>query len=62
MADENNVCTQNLYFDTMLNHYLSQKLKLIRNDKFNHLVNILTVNEIKGDQVSYSLPSLSFRM
>ena len=33
---------QNLNFDTMLNNYLFQKLKFIRNDKFNHLINILT--------------------
>jgi hypothetical protein len=28
--------------DTMLNHYLSQKLNLIENGKFNHLINILS--------------------
>jgi hypothetical protein len=29
--------------DTMLNHHLSQKLKLIGRDKFNHLINTLTL-------------------
>jgi hypothetical protein len=29
-------------FDTMLNHHLSQKLKLIGRCKFNHLINTLT--------------------
>jgi hypothetical protein len=28
--------------DTMLNHHLSQKLKLIGRGKFNHLINTLT--------------------
>ena len=28
-------------FDTMLNHHLSKKLKLIERDKFNHLINTL---------------------
>jgi hypothetical protein len=28
----------------MLNHYLSQKFKLIGNDEFNYLIYILTVN------------------
>jgi hypothetical protein len=28
--------------DTMLNHYLSQKLKLTGRGKFNHLINTLT--------------------
>jgi hypothetical protein len=30
-------------FDTTLNHYLSQKLKLIGRSKFNHLINTLKV-------------------
>jgi len=30
-------------FDTMLNHHLFQKLKLIRIGKFTHLINTLTV-------------------
>jgi len=30
-------------FDTMLNYRLSQKLKLIGRDKFNHLINTLTL-------------------
>jgi hypothetical protein len=29
-------------FDTMLNHHLSQKLKLIGKSKFNHFINNLT--------------------
>jgi hypothetical protein len=29
--------------DTMFYHHLSQELKLIENDKFNHLINILTI-------------------
>jgi hypothetical protein len=28
--------TQDFYSNTILNHQLSQKLKLIRNDEFNH--------------------------
>lgn len=30
-------------FDTMLNHHLSQKLKLIGIGKFNNLINTLTI-------------------
>jgi hypothetical protein len=30
-------------FDTMLNHHLPQRFKLIRRDEFNHLINILTL-------------------
>jgi len=30
-------------FDTMLNHYLFQKLKLIEKCKFNYLINTLTL-------------------
>jgi hypothetical protein len=29
--------------DTILNHYLSQKLKMIGMGKFNNLINILTI-------------------
>jgi len=29
-------------FDTILIYHLSQKLKLIRRDKFNHLINIVS--------------------
>jgi hypothetical protein len=32
------VRTQDLCSDIMLNHQLSQKLKLIGNEKFNHLI------------------------
>jgi hypothetical protein len=32
------VQTQNLLFDIMLNHHLSQKLKLIGRGKFNYLI------------------------
>jgi hypothetical protein len=32
--------THDLFFDTMLNYQLSQKLKLIGIDKFNYLINI----------------------
>jgi hypothetical protein len=35
---------QDSCFDNMLNHYLSPKLKLIGNDEFSHLTNILTNN------------------
>jgi len=31
------------YFDTMLNYRLAQKFKLIERDKFNHLINTLTL-------------------
>jgi hypothetical protein len=34
--------------DIMLNHHLSQKLKLIERDKFNHLINTLTVCAFNG--------------
>jgi hypothetical protein len=30
-------------FDTMLNHHLSQKFKQIGKNKFNHLINTLTI-------------------
>jgi hypothetical protein len=30
-------------FDIMLDHRLSRKLKLIRKDKFNYLINTLTI-------------------
>jgi hypothetical protein len=32
--------------NTMLNYHLSQKLKLIGRDKFNHLINTLTIGNI----------------
>jgi hypothetical protein len=32
----------------MLNHHLSQKLKLIGNDEFNHSINILTLSSRMG--------------
>jgi hypothetical protein len=35
---------QDLCSNTMLNHYLSQNLKLIEKIKFNHLINTLTAN------------------
>ena len=34
------------YSDTMLNHRLSQKLKLPRNGEFNHLTIVLTLLEL----------------
>jgi hypothetical protein len=43
------------WFDTMLNHHLSQKLKLIGNGKFNHLIHALTI-------VEYSHPVLCILM
>jgi hypothetical protein len=43
MNDRDKVRTQDLCFDTMLNRHLSRKLKLIMNDKFNHLINIITL-------------------
>jgi hypothetical protein len=33
--------TQNLCFNTMLNNYLFKKFKVIKNNKFNFLINIL---------------------
>ena len=36
------------YSDTILNYQLSQKLKLLGNDEFNHLIIILTI--LKGVQ------------
>ena len=33
-------------FDNMLNHQLSQKLKLIGRGKFNHLTNTLTISDV----------------
>jgi hypothetical protein len=45
------VQTQDFYSDTMLNHQLSKKQKLIKNSKFNHLINILTIyNEKHNDE------------
>jgi hypothetical protein len=34
---------KDLYSDTMLNNHLSQNLKLIRMNKFDHLIYILTL-------------------
>lgn len=42
--DGDKVQTQEFCFDTMLNHYLSQNVKLIRNNEFNYLVNTLTLS------------------
>jgi hypothetical protein len=42
MNDEDKIRILDLYSDTILNHHLSQKLKLIGEDKFNHLIYILT--------------------
>jgi hypothetical protein len=36
--DRDKAQTQDLYSDIMLNHHLSQKLKLIGKIKFNHLI------------------------
>jgi hypothetical protein len=36
------VRTHDLYSNIMLNHHLSQKLKLIGRGEFNHLIYILT--------------------
>jgi hypothetical protein len=44
------------YSDSMLNHHLSQKFKLIRNDKFNYLIykldSILGSNIILAGNIS----------
>jgi hypothetical protein len=36
------VQTPNFYSDTMLNHHLSKKIKLIKTNRLNHLINTLT--------------------
>jgi hypothetical protein len=37
----------------MLNHYLSQKLKFVEDNKFNNLINILTLCvRVKDDQIN----------
>ena len=36
----------------LLNYRLSQKLKLIRNDEFNHLIIILTLPKMRGPKIS----------
>ena len=38
------------YFDIMLNYWLSQKLKLLRYGKFNHLTIILTYTIVENSQ------------
>ena len=38
------------YFDTMLNYRLSQKLKLLGNGEFNHLIISLTVKSREIDK------------
>ena len=43
MNNKDKVQIQDIYSDIMLNHYLSQKLKLLGNSNFNHLINILTL-------------------
>jgi hypothetical protein len=44
--DGNKVQTRDFHcHGIILNHYLSQKFKLIEIDKFNHLINILTSSE-----------------
>jgi hypothetical protein len=40
--DGDKVQTREFCSNTMLNHYLSQNVKLIRNDEFNYLINTLT--------------------
>jgi hypothetical protein len=48
--DGDKIRTRNLCVDTILNHDLSKKFKLIKKSEFNHLINILTVimNEIRA--------------
>jgi hypothetical protein len=43
--NKDKVQIQDIYSDTKLNHYLSQKLKLTKNSNFNHLINTLTLTE-----------------
>jgi hypothetical protein len=50
MGGEGRRRTQDLYSDTMLNQHLSQKLKLIKMDKFNHLINTLTSREYTNNK------------
>jgi hypothetical protein len=42
-------------FNAILNHQLSQKLKLIRNYKFNYLINTLTCLKAVGYFIEVSL-------
>ena len=39
------------YSDTMLNYQLSQKLKLLRNDEFNHLTINLTAIKLSKKEI-----------
>jgi hypothetical protein len=51
--DEMKIRTHNIWLYTMLNHHVSQNLKLIGIDEFNNLIYILTQNEpSKSSQTS----------
>ena len=38
-------------FDIILNYHLSQKLKRLKNSKFNHLIIILTKKQVKKNEL-----------
>lgn len=48
MSYGNNYRIKNICPDTMLNHQLFQKFKLMKNNEFNYLINILTKIKKKG--------------
>jgi hypothetical protein len=45
----------------MLNYHLSQKLKLIKIDEFNYLINTLPLGVIKSDLI-LSLPTILYSL
>lgn len=45
------------YSETMLNHYLTKKFKLIGRDRFNHLINTLTDFTSRNILVLHMSPS-----
>lgn len=46
MNDINNVQNEDVYYDIMLNHNFSKKLKSIEIINFNNLINIITIYDI----------------
>jgi hypothetical protein len=46
------ICNFLTVLQVLLNHHLSQKLKLIERDKFNHLINTLTLSLAYGLRLS----------
>ena len=52
MNDRDKVRIQGFFSDSKLNHHLFQKLKPIKNYKFNHLINIKILPLMRGPKLS----------